>query len=73
MMRASSNCAWGGLNWILGKLYSLKKCEVKSIGTDCPRMWGSQHSWWGLKDTALGTCVPLGCASWMFFLGQNGA
>ncbi|GAB0204439.1 hypothetical protein GRJ2_002909500 [Grus japonensis] len=33
----------GGLDWILGKISSLK--EWSSIGTGCPERWWSHHPW----------------------------
>ncbi|PKU38670.1 hypothetical protein llap_11024 [Limosa lapponica baueri] len=38
----------GGLDWILGKISSLK--ELSSIGMGCPGKWLSQHPWRYLKE-----------------------
>jgi len=43
------SCARGGLDWVLGKISSLK--ELPSIGTGCPGKWLSHHSWRYLKAT----------------------
>ncbi|KAK4825890.1 hypothetical protein QYF61_003246 [Mycteria americana] len=37
-----------GLDWILGKMSSLK--GLSSIGTGCPGKWLSHHPWRYLKD-----------------------
>jgi len=34
---------WGGLDWIFGKISSLK--EQSDIGTGCPGKWWSHHPW----------------------------
>ncbi|KAK4829242.1 hypothetical protein QYF61_002507 [Mycteria americana] len=39
----ASGCAKGGLNWLSGKISSLK--GLSSIGTGCPGKWLSHHPW----------------------------
>jgi len=43
-----SSCTRGVLDWILGKLSSLK--GLSNIGIGCPVRWLSHHPWRHLKD-----------------------
>ena len=43
----ASSCTRAGLDWIFGKISSLK--EWSGTGTGCPGQWGSHHPWRGSK------------------------
>jgi len=45
--QTTSSCTRGGLDWILGKMFSLK--GLSSIGTGCPGKRLSHHPWRCLK------------------------
>ena len=50
----SSSCIRGGLDWILGKIYLLKKWS--GIGPGCPGQWWSPHRG--------GVQKPCDCGTW---------
>ena len=64
---------WGGLDWILRKMSSLK--GLSSTGTGCPGKWLSHHPWRYLKDVQLwhlGTWFSGGLGSDRLKVGFNG-
>ena len=69
----ASSCATGGLDWISGKISSLK--GLSSIGTGCPAKWLSHHPWrYYLKDVQtwhLGTWFSGGLGSLRLTVGLD--
>jgi len=67
----ASSCIRGGLDWILGKISSLK--ALSNTETGCPGKWWSHHTWRYLKDEQtwhLGTWLVVNLAVLGLHLGM---
>ena len=52
----ATSCIRGGLNWILGKITSMK--ELQCTGTACPGKWLRHHPWRYLKNLQMQCLGP---------------